>query len=431
METGPPESPEREMMQTEEQLRAGAEEEAGRSETVRSSTAAPGQEPDGGDTEEDSIDLLALALVLLRSKRTVLLFALCGFVLALLVGSLIKPVYKAQASFVPPASNSSTMSMLASQLTGIGAAKGTGDLYVGILQSQAVEDALIARFHLSSVYKKKRISDTEHVLAGNSKFVADAKTSIISIQVEDTDPRRARDMAAAYLDQLHIENGRLALTEASQRRLFFEQQLEKEKNALSDAEVDLAKTEEATGFIAPASQTGAQLGTIAETRAEIAGREVQLASLRQGATEQNPEIVRLTTEIKNLQAQLKRMQTSGAAGISGSIPTSKVPTLALEYVRKEREVKYHEALFDMLARQLEAARLDESRNAPVLQVLDYPTIPDKKSWPPRTLLALAGLLLGAFLGMGWALVRERLRQLESDPEVATRFAELRKAASFR
>ena len=418
-------------MQTEEQLRVGAEEEAGHSAADPSGTAAHNQTFGEGDTDEDSIDLLAIALVLLRSKRTVLLFALCGFVLALIAGSLIKPVYKAEASFVPPSSSSSTMSALASQLTGLGAAKGSGDLYVGILESQAVEDALIERFHLASVYKTKRLSDTEHVLAGNSKFVADAKTSIISIQVQDTNPRLARDLAAAYLDQLHIENGRLALTEASQRRLFFEQQLEKEKDALSDAEVDLAKTEEATGFIAPASQTGAQLGTIAETRAEIAGREVQLASLRQGATDQNPEIIRLTTEIKNLQAQLKQMQTSGAAGISGNIPTSKVPSLALEYVRKEREVKYHEALFEMLARQLEAARLDESRNAPVLQVLDYPAIPDKKSWPPRALLVLGGLLLGAFLGMVWALVRERLRQLESDPEVAARFAELRKAASLR
>ncbi|MHB1700065.1 MAG: GNVR domain-containing protein [Acidobacteriaceae bacterium] len=419
-------------MQTKEHNSAGMEEAADNlllSHRAQATAAGSASAEDLLENE-DSVDLVEIALVLLRAKRTVLLFALGGFALALIASVLMKPAYKAAASFVPPASSSigGAAAALASQLGGLGSAKGPGDLYVGILGSRSVEDALIARFDLAKVYRTKKLSDTEKALNSRSKFVADMKSSIVTISVEDHDPRRARDLAAAYLDQLHVENGRLALTEASQRRLFFSEQLEKEKSALSDAEVDLAKTEEATGFIAPASQTGAQLGTIAQTRAEIAGREVQLASLRQGATDQNPEVIRLMTEIDDLKAQLNRLQSNASPG---SIPTSKVPSLALEYVRKEREVKYHEALFEMLARQLEAARLDESRNAPVLQVLDYPAIPDKKSWPPRALLALGGLLLGAFLGMIWALVRERLRQLESDPEVAARFAELRKAASLR
>ena len=379
---------------------------------------------------EESVDLLALALAVLRGKRTVLYFTLGGALLAAIIAFQIRPLYTAEASFVPPTSSQigGAAAALASQLSGLGSAKGPGDLYVGILGSRTVEDALIAQFDLQKVYRKRKLSDAEKDLARRSKFSVGTKDSIVTISVEDWSPQRARDLAAAYMHELTIQNERLALTEASQRRLFFQQQLEHEKNALADAEVDLAKTEEKTGFIAPVNQTGTQLGTLAETRAEIASREVQLAALSQGATEENPDTIRVRSEIANLQGQLKRLQSSGG---EGSIPTSKVPALQLEYVRKQREVRYHDTLFEMLARQFEAARLDESRNAPVLQVLDAPVVPDKKSWPPRMLLVLAGAVLGALSGIVWVLLRERAMMLAQDPEISLRLAALREAASLR
>lgn len=379
---------------------------------------------------EESVDLLALALAVLRGKRTVLYFTLGGALLAAIIAFQIRPLYTAEASFVPPTSSQigGAAAALASQLSGLGSAKGPGDLYVGILGSRTVEDALIAQFDLQKVYRKRKLSDAEKDLARRSKFSVGTKDSIVTISVEDWSPQRARDLAAAYMHELTIQNERLALTEASQRRLFFQQQLEHEKNALADAEVDLAKTEEKTGFIAPVNQTGTQLGTLAETRAEIASREVQLAALSQGATEENPDTIRVRSEIANLQGQLKRLQSSGG---EGSIPTSKVPALQLEYVRKQREVRYHDTLFEMLARQFEAARLDESRNAPVLQVLDAPVVPDKKSWPPRMLLVLAGAVLGALSGIVWVILRERIMMLAQDPEISLRLAALREAASLR
>jgi uncharacterized protein involved in exopolysaccharide biosynthesis len=144
-------------------------------------------------------------------------------------------------------------------------------------------------------------------------------------------------------------------------------------------------------------------------QAQVALREVELAALRQSATDQNPEVVRLRSEIDDLQGQLGRLQKgSGQSSVTG-IPTSKVPELQLEYVRKEREVKYHEALFDMLSKQYEAARLDEARDAPVLQVLDSASYPDTKSAPKRSLIAIGGLLLGFIVGAVWVLAREPIR----------------------
>jgi capsule polysaccharide export protein KpsE/RkpR len=197
------------------------------------------------------------------------------------------------------------------------------------------------------------------------------------------------------------------LTEAAQRRLFFEQQLTKEKDSLADAEVELERIEERTGLIAPAGQTSVELETIAQTRAAIAGREVQLAALRQSATDQNPDVVRLRSEIDDLQGKLAILERGGGAGNATDMPKSKVPELQLQYVRQEREVKYHEALFEMIARQYENARLDESRDAPVLQVLDYPSVPDTRSGPPRTLIIVSGLVLGIFIGSAAVVLRNR------------------------
>jgi capsule polysaccharide export protein KpsE/RkpR len=195
--------------------------------------------------------------------------------------------------------------------------------------------------------------------------------------------------------------------------LFFGEQLAKEKDALEDAEVELKRTEEQSGLIAPSGQTETEIKTIAETQAQIAAREVALAALRDSATEQNPEVIRLHSEIDDLKGQLARLQRGSGKEAGLAIPTSKVPELELEYVRKEREVKYHEALFDMLSKQYEAARLDEARDAPVLQVLDPASYPDTKSSPKRSYYMMGGLVLG-FLGSSiWVLVRERVDEVRT------------------
>jgi capsule polysaccharide export protein KpsE/RkpR len=215
------------------------------------------------------------------------------------------------------------------------------------------------------------------------------------------------------MDALRETDGRLALSQSSQRRLFFEQQLAKEKDELEDAEVALKKTEEQSGLIAPTGQTESEIKSIADLEAAIAVRQVQLAALRDSATEENPDVIRLHSEIGDLEGQLAKMQRGGGGESSLSIPTAKVPGVELEYVRKEREVKYHEALFDMLSRQYEAARLDEARDAPVLQVLDAASYPDTKSSPKRMYIMLGGMVFGFLAGCVWVLIREHVHALRA------------------
>jgi tyrosine-protein kinase Etk/Wzc len=386
---------------------------------------------------ERDIDLIEVATLLLQKKKTILKFMLVTMALtAIVVVGVMRSMYTAEALFLPPqTSPGSGMAQLASQLGSLGALgalggmKNSADVYLGILGSRTVADALIEKFDLQKVYKIKRHSDTVKKLEKRSVFTSE-KNGLISVHVEDHDPVRAAGMANAYLDVLRNQNGRLALTEAAQRRLFFEEQLEREKNTLADAEVELKKTQERTGLIAPGSQAEMVIETTAQIRAQITSLEVELASVKQGATEENPQVVRLQTQIAGLQQQLQKLQNDPSKRQPGNIqtPTARVPELALEYVRKQREVKYHEILFELIAKQYEAARLDESRDAPVLQIVDRAVIPDKRSGPPILLSLIASCLLGILGGAAWVLSVNGLATIRQDPARAVKVEALRRAA---
>jgi tyrosine-protein kinase Etk/Wzc len=386
-----------------------------------------------------SIDLIWLARIILLRKIVIAAFVLSFAILAGILAFLIKPVYTARATFLPPNSLSAGTSLQSAQLSALGGAGGLlggikdpSMIYVGILESRSVADELIQEFNLQSVYKTKKLSATEKSLAGHTKFIP-GKDSLIGISVDDTDPRRAADIANAYLKALSKQNDRLVLTEAGQRRAFFEQELEKEKNQLADAEVELARTQLQTGLISPNGQAQVQINTIAQTRAAISSREIELTAMNQGATEQNPEVIRLRSEIAELKEQLARLENSSAKGSPGDVmvPTSKVPELSLEYVRRDRDVKYHEALYELLLRQYESAKLDESHSAPLVQIVDAAVVPDSKSWPPHTLLVLLGAFIGGVFGIALVTFPYIWEKKMQSPLTAANWRLIQESARFR
>ena len=195
----------------------------------------------------------------------------------------------------------------------------------------------------------------------------------------------------------------------------------------------MKQTEEATGVIAPSGQTETIIRQVAQLQAEITSREVQLDALRTSSTEQNPDVIRLNTELSGLREQLRELESGSGKHTAGdiSITTANVPKAGLEYIRKERDVKYHQLLFDLLARQYEAARMDEARSAPVIQVVDPALVPDRKSAPFRALWALTGGALGFFLSTGWVIGSHIYQRMAADEEQGRRLAVLRQELKLR
>jgi uncharacterized protein involved in exopolysaccharide biosynthesis len=306
--------------------------------------------------------------------------------------------------------------------------KNPSDVFVAMLKSRTVEDGLVNRFDLRKVYDVSRYQDARKILEKRSEIDPE-KEGLISISVSDRDPKRAADLANAWVEELRSLNQSLALTEAAQRRVFFEQKLVKERDDLATSELALKQIEQKTGLIQPDAQTRALIGAVADVRAQIASKEVQLQSLRTYATPNNPDLKRTQTELSELQAQYARLARMGGAAPESSegsveVPTGKVTQATLEYLRVARELKYHEALYDFLARQLEAARIDEAKNAVVVQVVDKAVEPERKSSPKRLLVVAITAAL-AFLSACFAvLVREAIRRKKQDPIEAHRLATL-------
>ena len=361
--------------------------------------------------ETEGLTLGALVRILLQGKRTILFFGVGALALATIVAFILRPTYTATASFVPPGSTSQQGSLaLLSQLSSLSGAssllggKSQGDLYVGILKSHTIARDLVERFNLEKVYKVKKESLAEKKLSHNSEFELGTKSPIVTITITDHSPVRARDLANGYMEALQTTSNQLALTESSQRRLFFEQRLAKEKDDLADSEVALKQVEEKTGLISPGGQTISEIQTLAQLNAQITGQQAQLAALLHYDSDENPDVVRTRSEIGSLEEKLKELQTGTDKQPFGRFSAVQVPALELEYIRKARDEKYHETLFEIIAKQYEAARLDEAKDSP-LQILDHATIPDTRSGPYRAIIIAAGLLAGLLIGAAWVLLQ--------------------------
>jgi tyrosine-protein kinase Etk/Wzc len=353
---------------------------------------------------EESVGLLDVLGALGKRKKFVTIFTAAVTVLTTITVFVIPVSYTAEAVIMPPQQAQSSLASLT--VGALGAAAGGGvasqlglknqnDLYIGILKSRSTQDNLIRQFNLQSLYQQPTLTDTRLALERHIK-IETGKDTLIHISVEDRDPKRAASLANAHVDELYQENSKLALTEASQRRLFFERQLANEKTALANAEVALKRDEETTGLVMPAGQGEALIRSSAQLRAEVSSREVQLQTLRSYATDQNPQIQVIQQQIATLHEQIKNLETTrGREGMQ--VSASQLPAAGLDYVRKTRDVKYHEGLMEFLAKQYEAAWIDESKSAPVIQVIDRAVEPDKRSWPPRALFIAAAAVLSLFI----------------------------------
>ena len=378
---------------------------------------------DGGRHEaDDEVSLTDLLIVLGEEKKLVFGLPAIASILAVVVSLLLPIEFTASTTFLPPQQQQSTAAAALQQLGGLAGIAGgvvglrrPEDLYVAVLKSDTLRNALVDRFDLMKRYKVKSRQHARDALAGNVDIRTD-KTGLLTLQATDTDPEFAAQMANAHVEELRKLLGSLAVTEAQQRRAFFEQQLLNTKEGLVKAEVALKQTQERTGLIALDKQGDAIIRAVAELRAQIVSREVQLQAMRNFATPQNADVQRLTSEISGFKAQLAKLEGGQIRGQGDVIvPTGKVPEAGLEYIRALREVKYHEAIFELLARQFELAKADEAREGPIVQQVDVASPPEFRSKPKRRLIVLTVGMIAGLLAIVLALVRVSVRKAMADP----------------
>jgi uncharacterized protein involved in exopolysaccharide biosynthesis len=306
--------------------------------------------------------------------------------------------------------------------------KNPNDMYVGMLKSRTVEDAMVQHFGLIQEYRSRYLSDARKKLEKHVTVDGSGKDGLIHISVEDADPRRAAELANGYVDQFRSLSEHLAIGEAAQRRLFFERELEQAKDNLANAEEAMKETEQKTGLIQLDSQAKALIESAASLRAQITAREVQIQGMQTYATGENAQLIQAQQELATLRSQLARLGGSeSSTGGELIVPKGRVPEASLEYVRKLRDVKYYETIFDILARQFELAKLDEAKQGALIQVVDPAIPPDRRSFPKRGFIVIGATFVGFILGVFAALFQAGFQRLKEDPETREKLLALRRS----
>lgn len=304
---------------------------------------------------DDEINLLDLLIVLAKHKAMILKVTLGAALLAVGVALLMSNVYTGTVRILPPQQGQSSASALLGQLGGLSGVAGgamgiknPADIYLAMLKSRTLMEKIANRFGLRQLYEEKTLTDTLKTLENNSTFTA-GKDGVITVEMSDHDPKRAADMANVFVEELAKMMQNFALTDASQKRIFFEQQMKQAKDKLTDAELHLDKT----------------------------------------------------------------------------------PNTSLQYMDAVRNVKYQEAVWEILAKQFEMAKLDEAKDFPLIQVLDQATPPEKKSKPKRSLIVILATLVAFFLAVLLAFMRESLLRAKQQPDQAERMQALRIAFKWK
>lgn len=363
-------------------------------------------------------------------------------VASLVISLLTAPIFTARTSMLPPGNQQQSgsaaalaaLGSLGGLAGGFSGTKTTDELYVALMRSDTVLRALDSRFKLQVHYKVETFVALRKVALKRVRIASDKKTGVISVEVDDPKAAFAAELANGYVAELSGVLSRLAVSEAQQRRAFFESQLAAVNEKLALAETRMRELQERSGMIVLDKQSEAIISGAARVKSLIAEREVTLRVLRTTVTDQNYDVRRIESELKGWRAELARLESAQGVGSRNGLdmPVGKIPAAAIDNVRARRELKLQELLLESVVRQLEMARLDEAKEGPLLQSIDQAVPPDFKSKPSRAMIAVGGTLTGLLGVVVFVLVRAFLaKQRQSDPDAAQEVERMRQAWRWR
>jgi uncharacterized protein involved in exopolysaccharide biosynthesis len=381
--------------------------------------------------DDDEINLMDILIVIAKYNRFIICITLISAVLAFVYALRQPVIYTANALIMPPQPPISQAGMLMGQLSSLGLGSGSGSgsgsaASIGILiKSQKLAYQVINRLQLQSIYKVNNIEAARNTLASATKITSN-KDGTILIECSDKDPKMAALLANTYIEELDRFNSKIAITTASRTRLYLEKQLKFANEELANLEIAMKKSQKNTDLTPIEVQSGSMTNLIATLRGQITSREMELAGLRTFATEENPQYRKATLSLGVLRAQLKKLESDNEDrekdkdGIKGS------PKTGSEFLNNMRDLKYQQALVENLKKQYDVAKMDEAKDANLIQVINEPLVPEYPSKPQRYLIITIGTSLGLILSIILAFLMNSLDAAKTNPESAARLDLLRR-----
>lgn len=365
---------------------------------------------DDADDADDEISLLDLAITIKQNIKLLILTPVAAGLVALGGSFLIQPTFTATTTFLQPQQQQSSAVAMLQGLGALGGLAGAAsglknpaDQYVAFVKSRTVQDALVKRFALQPRYEAELHEDALRTLESKARISA-GKDGLIKVEVDDTEPAFAAQLANAHVEELSKLLDRLAVTEAQQRRVFYEKQLAQTKAKLTVAQTALQRSGINEGALRAEPKMAAE--AYAAMKAEVTAAQVRLQGMRTYLTDQSPEFKLAQSQLGALQGQLAKAESTNTAKSDD------------DYIVKYRDFKYQESLFEMFAKQFELAKLDEARDGAVIQVVDVAQAPERKSKPKKAMIAVLTTLATGFVLLMFVFVRQAWRNAMQDEATA-------------
>lgn len=386
---------------------------------------------------EGEINLLDLLMVLAKRKRLIISITLAATIVSIGVSLILPNIYTATSKVLPPQKEGGNLSAALGQLGGLAAAAGLGsgfggsaELYVSLLKSRTVADAVIKRLNLMQEFESKTADDARRKFAATVKIQSASKDGVITVTADHKKPEMAARLVNVTVEELGRRTVQLNLAKVSNEHSFLEKRLDVVKRDLTKAEDELKVFAQKNKAIKMDDQAKASIEGIAKLKAELASKEVQLAGIRSYQTDESQEVKALEAATEKLKSELGSRGASGG-GVGEGIPSvGNIPNLTLEYTRRMREVKIQEAILEQLRKQNELEKINEHRDTSSLQIVDDAVVPDKKSKPKRAVIVVLSTITAFFLSVLAAFFLEYTEKLpESDKVLLSKMK--RSLLSFR
>jgi uncharacterized protein involved in exopolysaccharide biosynthesis len=388
------------------------------------------------ETSESQESLLPHLQLFWANRRFLLRTGIYAVLASTLIAFLIPVRYQSMTRLMPPDGQSGSglgliaamagqtgaglggLAGLAGDLLGV---KSSGALFVGILNSETVQDALIDRFQLEKLYRDSKIEDARKDLAERTDVSEDRKSGIISIAVTDHDPKRAAAMAQSYVSELDRLVAQVSTSSARRERIFLEGRLQKVKTDLDAAAKNFSDFASKNTAIDIPAQGKAMVEAAATLQGQLIAAQAELSGLQQIYTDGNVRVRAAKARINELHKKLNEL---GGTGTQDELKSDnslypsirKLPLLGVQYADLYRQTKIQETVYELLTQQYELAKVQEAKEIPTVKVLDAAMVPTKKSFPPRTVIMVLGTVLGVALAMTWIVGKTRWDAVEaSDP----------------
>jgi tyrosine-protein kinase Etk/Wzc len=395
-------------------------------------SSSPSPETPSGE-DESEINLLDVLIALGQEKLTVIGVTVLAAIVGVVISLITPPTYVARTSIMPAQQGGGASALAGlSGLAGLaglsGAVKSSDQMYIAFMRSQSVQIALIDQLKLKERYNSKNLEEARKSLTSNLSITADKSSGLLVIEAQDREAAFAAQLANQQVHELNVILSRLAVTEAQQRRLYYEQQITKTQQNLPVLEIRFKEAQQKSGV-----EVASLLSESGTLPGQIAAKELQLQILSRFATAQNPEMKRLSTEIAALRSQLSRYELAQAKGSGKANTTSNIKATSpfqQEAAQAYTALKTQETLLDGFVRQLEVAKIDEAKEGPPVQVLDFARAPEIRAKPERRKLVVAYTVTGLVIGLVLALLKALLRHYKSTPEGMQRLRDLRRAWGF-